>query len=100
MLQTSGTPAVRASMPELQPFSSALTRGVPAVAGLSQGRRRAHPRHPMAFGSWRVKGEFCPQNSVMAAVAQGGRIAGFRDYDVTDTKFSTRLGPPSCSPPA
>jgi hypothetical protein len=100
MLQTSGSPAVRASTPELQLLSSALTRVVPAVAGLFQGRHRAHPRHPMAYGSWRGKGEVCPQSSVMAAVAQGGRIAGYGAYDVTDTKFSTCLGPPSCSPPA
>lgn len=99
MSQTSGSPAVRVSIPELQLFSSALTRVVPAVVGLSQGRHRAHPRHPMAYGSWRGKGEVCPQSSVMAAVAQGGRMAGAGAYDVTDTKSSIRLGPPSCSPP-
>ena len=30
---------------------------------------------------------------------QDGRFAEFGGCDVTDTKFSTRLGPPSCSPP-
>lgn len=30
---------------------------------------------------------------------QGGRIAGTRGVHVTDTKFSTRLGPPPTSPP-
>jgi len=30
---------------------------------------------------------------------QGGALAGFGGCDVTDTKFSTRVGPPSCSPP-
>ena len=30
---------------------------------------------------------------------QDGHFAGFGGCDVTDTKFSTRLGPPSCSPP-
>jgi hypothetical protein len=30
---------------------------------------------------------------------QGGRVAGFGGCDVTEMKFSTRVGPPSCSPP-
>jgi hypothetical protein len=30
---------------------------------------------------------------------QGGHIAGARGVHVTDTKFSTRLGPPPTSPP-
>ena len=30
---------------------------------------------------------------------QDGHFAGFGGCDVTDTKFSTLLGPPSCSPP-
>jgi hypothetical protein len=30
---------------------------------------------------------------------QGGRSAGFGEYDVTDTKFSTLVGRPPCSPP-
>jgi hypothetical protein len=30
---------------------------------------------------------------------QGAALAEFGGRDVTDTKFSTRLGPPSCSPP-
>jgi hypothetical protein len=30
---------------------------------------------------------------------QGVALAGFGGCDVTDTKFSTRVGPPSCSPP-
>ena len=30
---------------------------------------------------------------------QGGRSAGFGAYDVTDTKFSTFVGPPPCRPP-
>jgi hypothetical protein len=94
--RTSGT--VQPTAPELL-SSRVLMWAVPAAAGLAQGRHRAHPRHPMASGSWRGKGELCPQSSVMAAVAQGGRMAGDGVYDVTDTKFSIRLGPPSCSPP-
>lgn len=30
---------------------------------------------------------------------QGGRGAGFGAYDVTDSKFSTFVGPPPCRPP-
>jgi hypothetical protein len=30
---------------------------------------------------------------------QGGALVGFGGCDVTDTKFSIRVGPPSCSPP-
>jgi hypothetical protein len=30
---------------------------------------------------------------------QGGALTGFGGCDVTDTKFSTRVGPHSCSPP-
>ena len=46
---------------------------------------------------WRGKGEVCPQPT--ATAVQGGRIAGHGAYDVTDSKFSTKWGPPSCSPP-
>jgi hypothetical protein len=99
IMRSSDADSVQVSMPEFHLSSRALVPATPAVAGLSQGRHRVHPRHPMAYGSWRGKGEVCPQSSVMAAVAQGGRIAGYGAYDVTDTKFSIRLGPPSCSPP-
>jgi hypothetical protein len=47
--------------------------------------------------SWRELGQICVQG--MTSKAQDGRTAGFGGYDVTDTKFSTRMGPPSCSPP-
>ncbi len=87
------------TMPELQ-SSRVLMPAVPAVAVLVHGGLHAHLRHPMTNGSrWRGMGEVCPQSTVTAAVAQGGRIAGQGAYDVTDTKFSTSMGPPSCSPP-
>jgi hypothetical protein len=87
------------TMPELQ-SSRVLMPAVPAVAVLVHGGPHAHLRHPMTNGSrWRGMGEVCPQSIVTAAVAQGGRIAGQGAYDVTDTKFSTSMGPPSCSPP-
>jgi hypothetical protein len=51
------------------------------------------------MADWRSRGEVCLQSAAQATDVQGGRIAGFGAYDVTDTKFSIRLGPPSCSPP-
>jgi hypothetical protein len=94
---TSGVRTVRLTDPEL-PHSRALVLATPAVADLSYGRPHIQLPHPMTNGSsWRGMGEVCPQGS--AAAAQGGRIAGHRAYDVTDSKFSTSSGPPSCSPP-
>jgi hypothetical protein len=90
--RTSGVPTAALTMPELQ-FSHALMRAMPAVEVLSHGKP-----HTPGVVRWRVKGELCPQGAAMAA-AQGGRIAGYGAYDVTDTKFSTQWGPPSCSPP-
>jgi hypothetical protein len=87
--RTSGVPTAVLTMPELQ-SSGALMRAMPAVEVLAHGKP-----HTPGVVRWRGKGELCPQGAAMAA-AQGGRIAG---YDVTDVKFSTQVGPPSCSPP-
>ena len=101
IVRTSGVRKVRprtvqVTMPELQLPPRALMPAMPVVAELSQGRPHLHVGHPMTNGiSWHGKGEVCPQG----IAAQGGRIAGFGGYDVTDSKFSTSLGPPSCSPP-
>jgi hypothetical protein len=40
-----------------------------------------------------------PVSTQAAPQHQDGRFADFGGCDVTDTKFSTLLGPPSCSPP-
>ena len=80
------------SMSELRLSLRAVTPVAPVATELAYGRPRAHLRNP------RRMGEVCLQ-STAAADVQGGRIAGFGAYDVTDTKFSIRLGPPSCSPP-
>ncbi len=40
-----------------------------------------------------------PVQTQAAPQHQDGHFADFGGYDVTDTKFSIRLGPPSCSPP-
>jgi hypothetical protein len=66
---------------------------VAPVTELADSRPRAHLRNQ------RRMGEVCLQSAAQAADVQGGRIAGFGAYDVTGTKFSFRLGPPSCSPP-
>jgi hypothetical protein len=91
--QTIDARTVVLTMPELQ-SSHVLMPAMPAAAVLAHGR----PRTP-AVSSWRGKGEICPQRTLTAAATQGGRIAGFGAYDVTDTKFFTQMGPPSCSPP-
>jgi len=97
--RSSGVSTVVLTMPELQP-SRVFMPAMPAVTDLLSGRPHADLRHPMTNGSrWRGKGEVCPQSSVVAAATQGGRIAGYGAYDVTDSKFSTSMGPPSCSPP-
>ena len=48
--------------------------------------------------SWPSAG-IMPAQQRAAQLYQGGALAGFGKCDVTDTKFSTRVGPPSCSPP-
>ncbi len=40
-----------------------------------------------------------PVRNRAALQHQDGRIAGAGGCDVTDTEFSPRVGPPSCSPP-
>ena len=83
---SSGACTAVLTVPTLQD-SGALTMA--AVEVLSHGRPRTQ-----TASNWRIKGEVCHQPS-----AQGGRMAGYGAYDVTDTKFSTSMGPPSCSPP-
>jgi hypothetical protein len=81
-------------------FSREVLPAVQAVADLSHGSAYAHRRHPMTTGfRWRGKGEVCPQTTSMAAANQVGRIAGYGSPVVTDSTFSTSMGPPSCSPP-
>jgi hypothetical protein len=48
--------------------------------------------------SWPTAG-IMPARQLAAQQYQGGALAGFGKCDVTDSKFSTRVGPPSCSPP-
>jgi hypothetical protein len=45
---------------------------------------------------WRVGAMHVKATTVAVKQVQGGRISG---CDVTDNAFSTRMGPPSCSPP-
>jgi hypothetical protein len=80
------------SMSDLRLSLRALMPVTPVVTELADSRPRAHLRNP------RRMGEVCLQ-STAAADVQGARVAEFGGYDVTDTKFSIRLGPLSCSPP-
>jgi hypothetical protein len=106
--QTCGVRAVQLTVPELQLSSRSLVSAMrapdmpavdmPVTATLTRGRPHAHLRQQNTkLISWRGKGEVCPQPTTTAV--QGGRIAGYGAYDVTDSKFSTKWGPPSCSPP-
>jgi hypothetical protein len=71
---------------------------MPATASLTRGRPHAHLRQQNTkLIGWRGTGEICAQPT--ATAVQGGRIAGYGAYDVTDSKFSTKWGPPTCSPP-
>jgi hypothetical protein len=102
-MHTFWTSAVRTAqmiMHELQLSVRALMPAAPAVVPIPlDGRRHPHLVQPVRNRNWRRLGELCLQGSAVAADVQGARAAGFGGYDVTDTKFSIRLGPPSCSPP-
>jgi hypothetical protein len=77
---------------------------LPTLVSRSGRARILEPTHArtaqMTGGpvSWPGAGTMSAQRPA-AQQHQGGAIAGFGRWDVTDTKFSTRLGPPSCSPP-
>jgi hypothetical protein len=102
--QISDTRTVQLTLPELQRSLRALMPDTAVVTHLSTSslrmRTRAHLRHrTINRTDWRGMGEVCVQSIKAAAVAQGGRNAGPGAYDVADSKFSTSMGPPSCSPP-
>ena len=48
--------------------------------------------------SWPSTG-IMPVSGPVAQQHQGGALAAFGGCDVTDTKFSTRVGPAPCRPP-
>jgi len=99
-LSTVQLSTVQLSSPELQPSLRTFMPDTAAVAGLFHGRSRARLRNPMINRTdWRRMGELCVQSAKAAGAAQGGRNAGHGAYDVTDSTFSTNVGPPSCSPP-
>jgi hypothetical protein len=102
--QINDTRTVQLTLPELQLSLRALMPETAVVTHHSTSsqhmRTRAHLRHrTINRTDWRGMGEVCVQSIEAAAVAQGGRNAGPGAYDVTDSKFSTSMGPPSCSPP-
>jgi hypothetical protein len=99
---TSDVRTAQLTMPELSLSSRALMPPATAVARVSlNGSGQAHHLLQLVTNrvSWRRRGGVCLRSSIAAADVQGARVAGFGGYDVTDTKFSIRLGPPSCSPP-
>lgn len=61
---------------------------------------QAHLGQLTMTGGWRAGAMQVQATGTATTVAvkqvQGGRISG---CDVTDNAFSTRMGPPSCSPP-
>jgi hypothetical protein len=83
--------------------SIAVKFRMPAPVSLAGPARIAEPtaaRTAQMIGqiSWPNAG-LMPVPTQAAPQHQDGHIAGFGGCDVTDTKFSTRMGPPSCSPP-
>ena len=102
--QISDTRTVQLTLPELRPCLRALMPDTAVVTHLSTSSQRMWTRAHLGHRTinrtdWRGMGEVCVQSIKAAAVAQGGRNAGPGAYDVTDSKFSTSVGPPSCSPP-
>ena len=76
---------------------------LPSTVSLAGPARIAEPtaaRTAQMIGqiSWPSAG-LMPVTNQAAPQHQDGRFADFGGCYVTDTKFSTRLGPPSCSPP-
>ncbi|HLL63127.1 MAG TPA: hypothetical protein VK401_08755 [Propionibacteriaceae bacterium] len=85
------------------PATAAVKFRLPSLVSLAGPARIAEPtaaRTPQMIGqiSWPSAG-LMPVSNQAAPQHQDGRFADFGGCDVTDTKFSTRLGPPSCSPP-
>jgi len=76
---------------------------LPSPVSLAGPARVAEPtvvRPAQKIGqiSWSSAG-LMPVSTQAAPQHQDGRFADFGGCDVTDTKFSFPLGPPSCSPP-
>ena len=83
--------------------NAAVKFRLPSPVSLAGPARIAEPtaaRSAQMIGqiSWPSAG-LMPVPTQAAPQHQDGRFADFGGCDVTDTKFSTRLGPPSCSPP-
>jgi hypothetical protein len=59
---------------------------------------RARTAQMIRTVSWPNAG-IMPVSGPVAQQHQGGALAAIGGCDVTDTKFSTRVGPPPCRPP-
>jgi hypothetical protein len=77
---------------------------LPLLASRSVRARIVEPAHARTAQlianpiSWPAAG-IMPAQRLAAQQHQDVALAGFGGCDVTDSKFSTRVGPPSCSPP-
>ena len=77
---------------------------LPSLASRPRRARIVEPTHARIAqmvglpSSWPTAG-IMPAQRTAASQYQDGALARFGKCDVTDTKFSTRVGPPSCSPP-
>ena len=77
---------------------------LPSLASRPGRARIVEPTHARIAqmvgnpSSWSSAGSM-PVRQPAAPQHQGVALAGLGECDVTDTKFSTRVGPPSCSPP-
>jgi hypothetical protein len=77
---------------------------LPALASRPGLARIVEPTHARIAqmlvnpSNWPSAG-IMPAQPAAAQQHQGGALAGLGKWDVTDTTFSTRVGPPSCSPP-
>jgi hypothetical protein len=77
---------------------------LPSLASRSGRARIVEPTHARTVQmngnpvSWTSVG-IMPVQEPAAQPHQGGALAAFGGCDVTDTKFSTRVGPPPCRPP-
>ena len=77
---------------------------VPSTTSLATIARALQPAtfrtaQPSDIGTVWPSAGVMPVRTRAAQQHQGGRIAGAGGCDVTDPKFSTRVGPPSCRPP-
>jgi hypothetical protein len=93
-ISTVGQRPRHSTMPVSLPAHAAMPVATVLVNPISEPRVRQLITDQLG---WRELGQI--SFTGMTSKAQDGRVAGCGGYDVTDSKFSIRVGPPSCSPP-